>query len=108
MVGNSLRSRIDVDNLGMFCENIIWDSGDLIIGDGVIDDLDNLGTSSFLTNTLGVQLVNDSYYSFTGGYLAGEIVSPLVTPVVGGVLFYYLPSRAQQTIGPERPGAPIQ
>ena len=123
MVGNGLASRTDVNNLGMFYEKIIWDSGDLnigtigntvddeaddctllehwaddlgtiphehktnllVMGEGVIDNLTYVGAITFMTNALGVQLVNWSYYQMTGGYLGSGVISPLIIPVAGGI-----------------------
>ncbi|MDZ7860223.1 MAG: T9SS type A sorting domain-containing protein [Candidatus Krumholzibacteriota bacterium] len=56
----------------------------LVMGDGVITNLTFATATSFMTNTLGVQLVNNSYYNRTGGYTGGGVISPLVSPVAGG------------------------
>ncbi len=55
----------------------------LVMGDGLVEDLTNVGATSFLTNVLGVALGGGDYYNETGGRIAGGIITPLITPVAG-------------------------
>ncbi|MCD6380276.1 T9SS type A sorting domain-containing protein, partial [bacterium] len=61
----------------------------LVMGDGVVDNLTTVGALTFLTNTLGTAFGPGttpwSYYESTGGYTGGGVISPLLTPVAGGI-----------------------
>ena len=55
----------------------------LIMGDGIVEDLYNAGSVSFLNNVLHVNLADQSYFDITGGIGGGGYISPLVTPTPG-------------------------
>jgi hypothetical protein len=55
----------------------------LVMGDGLVEDLTNVGATSLMTNVLGVALGGGNYFEETGGRTAGGVITPLITPVTG-------------------------
>jgi len=71
------------------------DVGLLVCGDDIAYDLnENLGSTQaiqLMSSWCGVSYVEDSYFELTGGREAGGVITPLITPAVGGI-FNGLPS----------------
>ncbi|MCD6379328.1 T9SS type A sorting domain-containing protein, partial [bacterium] len=57
----------------------------LVMGDGVVSDLNSIGATTFLTDILGtgIEFLNYSYYDLTGGDANGGVINPLITSVTG-------------------------
>lgn len=88
-IGNASSTSDEADDIALLTNWATDASGHnhkinmLIMGDGLVDDLTNVGETSFLNNILGVSLYGRSYFEETGGRTAGGIISPLVKPVSG-------------------------
>ncbi len=87
-IGNNTSSSDEADDVQMLYDwasdavGHFHDTGLIVMGDGVVEDLTNVGASSFLLDILGVQMVSGNYYSTTGG-VNGGLIAPIITPVGG-------------------------